>query len=87
MLPSSTKRSKCNSFYTHYPSERTVVLRALRDMKERGMLNKPSQAYAKNLASLPENDVSVAYQVVFRYLSDYINYRYIAGVLVLITHS
>ena len=44
-------------------SERTVVLKALRDMKEKGLLAKPSVAYQSNLAPLREDKVSVSYEV------------------------
>ncbi|KAL5249021.1 hypothetical protein ACHWQZ_G018015 [Mnemiopsis leidyi] len=42
--------------------ERTVVLKALRDMKEKGLLAKPSVAYQSNLAPLREDKVSVSYE-------------------------
>ncbi|XP_063689705.1 uncharacterized protein C4orf17 homolog isoform X5 [Bolinopsis microptera] len=42
--------------------ERTVVLKALRDMKEKGLLAKPSSVYQNHLAVLPEDKVSVSYE-------------------------
>lgn len=42
--------------------ERNVVLKALRDMKDKGLLAKPLMNHVNNLASLPEDHVTVSYE-------------------------
>ena len=59
-----------------------MVLKALRDMKEKGLLAKPSSVYQNHLAVLPEDKVSVSYEVSHELFIVYCAIHSIANLLI-----